>query len=148
MQMKRLLSVKWKRMMPKSDEFALLHGYRGEDWMLHHKITSNMPVIDNYSQYKQPLTNIIGGWMLGINDSPMSKMMTVGVGHSRRYCNTGYDQSQGRRPSTLKCIGSISKGDIEPQPSSQKLIRIRTADREVMVAPGGIAIPGRPVSRT
>ena len=29
--------------------------------------------------------------------------------HSRRYCNTGYDQSQGRRPSTLKCIGSISQ---------------------------------------
>ena len=30
----------------------------------------------------------------------ISKLMTVGVGHSRRYCNTGYDQSQGRRPST------------------------------------------------
>ena len=44
---------------------------------------------------------------------------TVGVGHSRRYCNTGYDQSQGRRPSTLKCIGPISKGDIEPNHSSE-----------------------------
>ena len=33
------------------------------------------------------------------------------------YCNTEYEQSQGRRPLTLKCIGSISKGDIEPQPS-------------------------------
>ena len=46
-------------------------------------------------------------------------MMTVGVGHSRRYCNTGYDQSQGRRPSTLKCIGPISKGDIEPNHPSE-----------------------------
>ena len=45
--------------------------------------------------------------------------MTVGVGHSRRYCNTGYDQSQGRRPSTLKCIGPISKGDIEPNHPSE-----------------------------
>ena len=53
---------------------------------------------------------------------------TVGVGHSRRYCNTGYDQSQGRRPSTLKCIGPISKGDISPT-IRQKLIRIRTASR-------------------
>ena len=49
----------------------------------------------------------------------ISKMMTVGVGHSRRYCNTGYDQSQGRRPSTLKCIGSISKGDVEPNHPSE-----------------------------
>ena len=48
---------------------------------------------------------------------PVTK--TVGVGHSRRYCNTGYDQSQGRRPSTLKCIGSISKGDIEPNHPSE-----------------------------
>ena len=86
-----------------------------------------------------PVT-IVDGWMLRFN---MSMMMTVGMGHSRRYCKTGYDQSQGRKPSTLKCIGSISKGDIEPQPSRQKLVRIRTADREVMVAPGGTAIPGR-----
>ena len=64
------------------------------------------------------------------NDSTRDKDdTTVGVGHSRRYCNTGYDQSQGRRPSTLKCIGPISKGDIEPQPSSQKLVRNRTASR-------------------
>ena len=49
----------------------------------------------------------------------ISKMITVGVGHSRRYCNTGYDQSQGRRPSTLKCIGSIPKGDIEPNHPSE-----------------------------
>ena len=53
----------------------------------------------------------------------------VGVDHSRRYWNAGYDQSQGRRPSTLRCIGLISKGDIEPQPSRQKLIRNRTASR-------------------
>ena len=37
----------------------------------------------------------------------------------RRYCNTVYDQSQGRRPSTLKCIGPISKGDIEPNHPSE-----------------------------
>ena len=55
------------------------------------------------------------GWMLGLSDSAMSKMMTVGVGHSRRYCNTGYDQSQGRRPSTLKCIGSISQRRFRPE---------------------------------
>ena len=75
-------------------------------------------------------------------------MMTVGVSHFRRYCNTEYDQSQGRRPSTFKCIGSISRRRYRAQPSRQKLIRIRTADREVLVAPGGTAIPGRPVSRT
>ena len=45
--------------------------------------------------------------------------VTVGVGHSRRYCITGYDQSQGMRPSTLKCIGPISKGDIEPNHTSE-----------------------------
>ena len=73
--------------------------------------------------------NLAFGWLV-FNDSTRDKDdTTVGVGHSRRYCNTGYDQSQGRRPSTLKCIGPISKGDIEPQPSSQKLIRNRTASR-------------------
>ena len=67
------------------------------------------------------------GWLV-FNDNTRDKDdTTVGVGRSRRYCNTRYDQSQGRRPSTLKCIGPISKGDIEPQPSSQKLIRNRTA---------------------
>ena len=45
--------------------------------------------------------------------------VTVGVGHSRGYCNTGYDQSQGMRPSTLKCIGPIFKGDIEPNHPSE-----------------------------
>ena len=60
------------------------------------------------------------GWLLGFYDSTRDKDdTTVGVGHSRRYCNTGYDQSQGRRPSTLKCIGSISKGDIEPNHPSE-----------------------------
>ena len=58
-------------------------------------------------------------WLLRFYDSAISTMMTVGVGHSRRYCNTGYDQSQGRRPSTLKCIGPISKGDIEPNHPSE-----------------------------
>ena len=59
-------------------------------------------------------------WLLGFYDSTRDKDdTTVGVGHSRRYCNTGYDQSQGRRPSTLKCIGSISKGDIEPNHPSE-----------------------------
>ena len=86
------------------------------------------------------------GWLVFNNSNRDKDETTVGVGHSRRYCNTGYDQSQGRRPSTLKCIGPISKGDIEPQPSSQKLIRNRT-DREATVSlPAVCAIPGRPVS--
>ena len=60
------------------------------------------------------------GWLLGFYDSTHDKDdTTVRVGHSRKYCNTGYDQSQGRRPSTLKCIGSISKGDIEPNHPSE-----------------------------
>ena len=59
-------------------------------------------------------------WLLGFYDSTRDKDdTTVGVGHSRRYCNTGYDQSQGRRPSTLKSIGPISKGDIEPNHPSE-----------------------------
>ena len=59
-------------------------------------------------------------WLLGFYDSTRDKDdTTVGVGHSRIYCNTGYDQSQGRRPSTLKCIGPISKGDIEPNHPSE-----------------------------
>ena len=59
-------------------------------------------------------------WLLGFYDSTRDKDdTTVGVGHSRKYCNTGYDQSQGRRPSTLKCIGPISKGDIEPNHPSE-----------------------------
>ena len=59
-------------------------------------------------------------WLLGFYDSTRDKDdTTVGVGHSRRYCNTGYDQSQGRRPSTFKCIGPISKGDIEPNHPSE-----------------------------
>ena len=75
-------------------------------------------------------------------DNTRDKDTAVEVGRSRRYCcNTGFDQSQGRRPSTLKCIGSIliSKGNIEPQPSRQKLIRKQTAStgREATVAPGG-----------
>ena len=69
------------------------------------------------------------GWLVFNDNTRDTDDTTVGVGHSRRYCNTGYDQSQGRRPSTLKCIGPISKGDIEPQPSRQKLIRNRTASR-------------------
>ena len=53
---------------------------------------------------------------------------------------------------TLKCIGSISQmryRALRPK-IDQKLIRNRTADRELMVAPeaGGTAIPGRPVSKT
>ena len=48
------------------------------------------------------------------------------MGYCRRYCYTGYDQSQGRIPSKLKCIGPIS---MRPQPSRQKLIRNRTASR-------------------
>ena len=63
---------------------------------------------------------VLSCWLLGFYDSTRDKDdTTVGVGHSRRYCNTGYDQSQGRRPSTLKCIGPISKGDIEPNHPSE-----------------------------
>ena len=74
-----------------------------------------MPIKSNLDLCK--LSLIVGsrmvGWLLGFYDSTRDKDdTTVGVGHSRRYCNTGYDQSQGRRPSTLKCIGPISKGDI------------------------------------
>ena len=53
---------------------------------------------------------------------------------------------------------SLKNGDLqhssalalspEGDTRAQKLIRIRTADREVMVAPGDTAIPGGPVSRT
>ena len=58
------------------------------------------------------------GWLLEFYDSTRDKDdTTVGVGHSRRYCNTGYDQSQGRRPSTLKCIGPISQRRYRAQPS-------------------------------
>ena len=57
-------------------------------------------------------------WWLVFNNSTRDKDdTTVGVGNSRRYCNTGYDQSQGRRPSTLKCIGSISRRRYRAQPS-------------------------------
>ena len=35
---------------------------------------------------------MVGCW--GFTTVLISTMMTVGVGHSRRYCNTGYDQSQ------------------------------------------------------
>ena len=80
------------------------------------------------------------------NDSTLDKDdMTVGVGHSRRYCNTGYDQSQGRRPSTRKCIGLISQrryrastipSEINPKPGQQ--IEKRWSLLAVC------AIPGRP----
>ena len=87
--------------------------------------------------------NDTNGWMLGLKDHVMSMMMTVG------YFNTGYDQSQGLRPSVLKRIGSLSQESYRTQPCiRQKLIRIRIADREVMVAPCGTAIPGRPISKT
>ena len=77
-----------------------------------------------------------------------STMMTVGVGRSRRYCNTGYDQSQGRRPSTLRCIGSITKvkgiyilqpnhpSEITPKPSDWTSSRLKSVGRF-----GGTAIP-------
>ena len=101
-------------------------------------------------------------WLLGFYDSTRDKDdTTVGVGHSRRYCNTGYDQSQGRRPSTLKCIGPISKGNIEPNhpseinPNSDSRSRSdgrsrRYVQYRVDQSQGQrpCAIPGRPVSRT
>ena len=95
-----------------------------------------------YSLY-QRIYNWLAGWCLTV--VPVTK--TVGVGHFRRYCNTGYDQSQGRRPSALKCTGPIFEGDMErnhlseinPKPNSQ----YRGIGREATVAPDG-----RPVSRT
>ena len=78
----------------------------------------------------------------------ISKMMTVGVGHSRSYCNAGCDQSQGRRPLNTQVHWLNLPKEIYSPTIRQKLIRIRTANREVMVALGGTAIPGRPVSRS
>ena len=57
-----------------------------------------------------------GGWMLGLNDSVMSKMMTVGVVAPGDTAIPGMSL-KGRRPSTLKCIGSISRGRYRAQPS-------------------------------
>ena len=74
----------------------------------------------NSTKTQSEKSYVLYGWLLGFYDSTRDKDdTTVGVGHSRRYCNTGYDQSQGRRPSTLKCIGPISKGDIEPNHPSE-----------------------------
>ena len=39
-------------------------------------------------------------------------------------------------------LAQSPEGDIEPQPSRQKLIRNRTASREATVAPVSTAIPG------
>ena len=54
------------------------------------------------SRTETKITSEFQGWLVGwlvFNDSTRNKNdTTVGVGHSRRYCNTGYDQSQGRRP--------------------------------------------------
>ena len=47
--------------------------------------------------------------------TPGGTAIVIVIRHLPPSQNTGYDQSQGRRPSTLKCIGPISKGDIEPQ---------------------------------
>ena len=75
-------------------------------------------VINTGKEYTS-LCKMLVGWLV-FNDNTRDKDdTTVGVGHSRRYCNTGYDQSQGRRPSTLECIGPISKGDIEPNHPSE-----------------------------
>ena len=55
------------------------------------------------------------------NNSACDKdRMAVGVGNSRIYCNTAYDRSQGRRPSTFKCIGSISKDCGVPRGGGQR----------------------------
>ena len=72
--------------------------------------------------------NINDNCLLGFYDSTGDKDdTTVGVGHSRRYCNTGYDQSQGRRPSTVHWPNLQRR--YSPT-IHQKLIRIWTADRE------------------
>ena len=54
--------------------------------------------------------------MLGLNNNAMSTMMTVGVGHSRRYCNTGYDQWTSLKDGDLQHSSALAqspKGDIE-----------------------------------
>ena len=80
-----------------------------------HTINTDSYQLFTLLNYKRMLLVVGGCW--GFTTVLISKMMTVGVGHSRRYCNTGYDQSQGRRPSTLKCIGSISQRRYRAQPS-------------------------------
>ena len=86
---------------------------------------------------------------MGFYDSTRDKDdTTVGVGHSRRYCNTGYDQSQGRRPSTLKCIGPISKGDIEPNHPSEINPNSDSRSRSDGRSRRFVQYRGRPVSRT
>ena len=68
------------------------------------------------------------GWLM-FNDSSRDKDdMTVGMDPLRGYCKTGYDQSQGRRPSTLMCIGTK---EIYRE-NRQKLFPNRTADRETI----------------
>ena len=54
------------------------------------------------------------GWMLGFNDTAMSKMITLGVGRSRRYCNTGYDQTQGHRHGM-----GLGKAELCPLPNME-----------------------------
>ena len=82
-------------------------------------LNSDYTLYNKLTYYKDDRSNR-WWWLLGFYDSTRDKDdTTVGVGHSRRYCNTGYDQSQGRRPSTLKCFGPISKGDIEPNHPSE-----------------------------
>ena len=55
--------------------------------------------------------------MLGLNDSAMSMMITVGVGHSLRYCNAGYLKDGD--PQHSRTLTQSPKGDIEPNHSSE-----------------------------
>ena len=87
-----------------------------------------------------------------ITTAPVTKMThmptTVGVGRSRRHCYTGYDRSRGRRPSTLKCIGSFIRRRYNRSPSIPSEINPKPDIRveKATAALGGTTIPGKPVS--
>ena len=94
-------------------------------------------------------------WWLVLNDSfrdkdgraigVISKMMTFGVDHSQIYCNTGNSLKDGDLQHS-SALAQSPEGDIEPNHPSEIN---PTADREVMVAPGGMCNTGyRLVSRT
>ena len=83
------------------------------------------------------------GWLLGFYDSTRDNDTTVGVGHSRRYC-TAIPGMTSLKDGDLQHSSALAQSpkEIYSPTIRQKLIRIRTADREVMVAPGGLCNTG------
>ena len=78
-------------------------------------------------------------WLLGFNNRAIATMMTVGVDHSRRYCNTGYGHWPVSRTETFNTQVhwlNLPKIIHRPQPTVTKLIRTLISDREAIVAPG------------